>query len=240
MCTLAWGSDGRACWSVFNRDERLGRPVAGPPSLQPGPNGPLLFARDPEGGGTWFAGSLHGFAVALLNHYPACPERSPAGLRSRGLLVLDLAGGSSMASARERLSRCSLSRYAPFHLLVLGLEQADGWTWDGQHLRASRPPDTFWTTSSWEPQQVVSWRREWWRKQDAGSPVDPDRVSRLLRTFNPDQPAFGPTMEREDARTVSQVEWRVTESVCRFVYRPRQAAGPGYDPPVVLEGNRAP
>jgi hypothetical protein len=230
MCTLAWGSGDGRLWAVFNRDEQRARPPAQAPRIEQGANGPVACARDPQGGGTWFAASARGFAVALLNHYPAQSQLPPAP-RSRGLLVSELAAGSSAAQAFDRFAAVSLACYAPFHLFLLTPQGASGFTWDGAALQPLQPASGFWTTSSFAPQAVVAWRRARWREAFAGrAPA----AAAVLQQPSPDRPAYGFAMDREDARTVSQIVLELDPAGFTFTCREREADGAGFGAPVVL------
>lgn len=235
MCTLAWGNTAGSGWICFNRDEQRSRSRAEPPRLHEGPNGPVAWARDPDGGGTWFAASSRGFAVALLNRYPAVESVVNPSLQSRGLLVSLIAGSPSADAAVEAFTGISPSPYAPFHLFILSPGSARGFTWDGTRLKDLKPRAAFFTTSSHRPDAVRAWRESWWAEQLAEGLVDGEAAAERLRRRHPGNPAFGPTMDREDARTVSQIllEWR--ESGFIFSYRPREADGSGYEQARVLE-----
>lgn len=232
MCTVAWGNSHDRLWVCFNRDEQRSRPPAGDPQLHPGPNGPIAYARDPKGGGTWLA-AAPGFAVALLNAYPEAGS-APAGQRSRGLLVLDLAECPTAAEAFNRLAREDLKAYAPFYLLLCKPDSVSGFLWDGSKLSFPRFKDCFWTTSSIESEAVVAWRRANWERTAGRLGDDPERAADLLRQTNPEQPAYGTAMNRPDARTVSQVLLILGVDGFVFTYRAREPHGPGFEAPVTL------
>jgi hypothetical protein len=234
MCTVAWGNSKDGLWLCFNRDEQRTRAPAETPRLHAGPNGPVAYARDPDGGGTWLA-AARGFAVALLNAYPRDPDAAAEGRRSRGKLVCDLAGCASAADAFDVLAREDLDRYAPFYLLLCKPDSVAAFAWDGSALSFPVFEDGFLTTSSIEPGPVATQRRNWWLQQDAGSPADPERAAEFLRETFPGFPANGPSMDREDARTVSQILLELTASGFTFTYRAREASGPGFGEPLTLQ-----
>jgi hypothetical protein len=234
MCTLAWGSSGTGLWVCFNRDEQRSRTPAERPRLHPGPNGPLAYARDPDGGGTWLA-AAPGFAVALLNAYPRDLETEVEGRRSRGKLVCDLAGCGSAEAAFNALADESLDPYAPFYLLLFKPDSVAAFAWDGSALSFPVFEDGFVSTSSVEPETIVAWRRDWWRLKASGLEAEPARAGELLRTTFPDRPAYGVTMDRADARTVSQSVVELSPDGFTFTYRAREANGPGFGPPQTLQ-----
>lgn len=236
MCTVAWGTEtGRGLWVCFNRDEQRTRAPAEAPRLYPGPAGPLGYARDPEGGGTWLAVTARGFVVALLNQYETeTPVPDTGARRSRGLLVRDLAKLPSAAVAEEHLRTEALTAYAPFHLLILspgGGVKAD---WDGGLLAVEEARDGWLTTSSYRPLAIAEARRKAWERFLGGDPKGgPEAVARCLREKAAD-PAAGMLMDREDARTVSQTEIRLGGGGFRITYRARAEGGEGFEAPIDL------
>lgn len=234
MCTVAWGNSENGLWLCFNRDEQRTRSLADAPRLHTGPNGPVAYARDPDGGGTWLAVSIKGFAVGLLNAYPGESVSIPPGRRSRGQLVRALAEGPSAPESRRRLAGEDLSAYAPFYLLLCEPQAVDLFFWDGSGLRTPTAADCFWTTSSFDPEDIVARRHDWWRRQSADGRMDGEHAADLLRQTDPGNPACAPTMDREDARTVSQISLILGPSGFTYVYRAREPHGPGYGNPVVL------
>lgn len=231
MCTLAWGRGAAGLWACFNRDEQRSRPTAEKPALYAGRHGRLAYAVDPEGGGTWLAASQRGFLLALLNHYPAGGKAAHDSPRSRGLLVRDLAGAADGQAAGEELEATDLSCYAPFHLFILGLEEERGLTWDGRTLSPARAEDRFFSTSSHRPEAVVAWRRAWWRERSPLCGGEPSAVAAALKERHPANPAYGVTMDRADARTVSQTLLEMDRASLRLEYWARAPEGPGWEEP---------
>ena len=237
MCTFAWGTgDGGAFWCCFNRDEQRSRAVAEPPVLHEGGGKPAIYGRDPEGGGTWFALSPSGFVVALLNHYPEGGEGLAAERRSRGLLVRELAHAPSAADAVNRFMGTDLSPYPPFFLFLVTPLETAAFAWDGSALTFPVPEIGLWTTSSVRPEAVTAWRRRRWAAAFAEQVPVAEEAARLMRERCPEDPSLGFTMDRPDARTVSQVEMQWRKDGIRFAYRERDATGWGYQAPVVVCG----
>jgi hypothetical protein len=234
MCTLAWGETGAGLWICFNRDEQRDRRLAEAPRIHEQAEARVIYARDPQGGGTWFAASTAGFAVALLNCYPEEDTVPEPGKRSRGKLVLKLAGADSGEAALDRLESSDLADYAPFFLFILSPDGVTGIAWDGNQLTIPETRDNFWTTSSFAASEVIAWRKAWWARQLADHGSDPAALAECLRQPQADKPAYGATMDREDARTLSQIDLRIGRGSCTFTYREREPEGSGYDPPVII------
>lgn len=235
MCTLAWGTEtGCGLWVCFNRDEQRTRARAEAPRLHPGPEGPLGYARDPDGGGTWLAVAARGFVVAVLNQYGVGVSLPKGAGRSRGLLVRDLAGAASAAGAEKALRSELLEAYAPFHLFILSPERSLKADWDGTRLVPDVARGGWFTTSSHRPEAIAAARKEAWERFRTNHPgAALEAVARRLRETAAN-PAEGMTMDREDARTVSQAGLRLGREGFTITYRARAVGGTGFEAPVIL------
>ncbi len=100
-------------WIAANRDEDLHRPWEPPRLLTSAP--PVFGGRDLVGGGSWLAVNLEaGFVVGVTN----ARRGAVPGVRSRGRLVVDLAGERGTADAVAMLSELDLSHYGAFNLVL--------------------------------------------------------------------------------------------------------------------------
>ena len=231
MCTLAWGEEGNSLWICFNRDELRIRPPAEPPAIHHGTGPAAVYARDPQGGGTWFAASQSGFAVALLNHYPTGKGPLPHHTRSRGLLVVDLVETGTPQQAGRLLQSTDLAAFSPFCLFILSPHETNAFAWDGEQLQPLEYERPFWTTSSYKPEEVLAWRTGWWLARVENRNLDQAEASRLMRQAWPENPACGLTMDRVDARTLSQIQLELAPAGLTFAYRERETEGSGYGQP---------
>lgn len=118
MCTLVvavsvWGSAPLVV--AANRDEHLARPAAPPHRWQRGDE-PMIFApRDLLAGGTWL-GVRGAMFVGITNRITTA--EAPAGVRSRGELVLDALAAQSVEAAAERIAGLPVVMHRPFHLVI--------------------------------------------------------------------------------------------------------------------------
>ena len=102
-----------------NRDEFFTRPSAPPQRLL---EKPLVFGgKDLEAGGTWLGINEHGLLAGILNRRSKTDER---GLRSRGLLCLDILRARDPEEAKNFLKRERASDYRPYNLLFASKEAA--------------------------------------------------------------------------------------------------------------------
>ncbi|MEW6321120.1 MAG: NRDE family protein [Acidobacteriota bacterium] len=102
---------------MVNRDERRTRPTAGPPMERRQGGVRVVWPTDPESGGTWVAVNDAGLVFALLNRTDGS-STAPAGVRSRGLVIPQLADARSLGQALERWADLPLTDYAPFRLVI--------------------------------------------------------------------------------------------------------------------------
>lgn len=231
MCTVAWNVTEEGLWICFNRDESTTRSPAELPVVDTSGKFPVAYARDPDGGGTWLAVSGAGFIVALMNNY--CKQATLSReLVSRGKLALALAGETSLAAARSKLQESVHGvGYAPFFLFLLGLREQYMYRWSGDSLAPNQPCPHFWTTSSHRTTEVVDRRNRDWAARTAGRVISPEDAMLILRERGAEL-AFGMTMDRQDARTVSQSAVWLTSTGMQFSYAERQIDGLDYNEPV--------
>jgi len=228
---MAWNASGGELWICFNRDEQRSRLPAEPPCICSGKDGfARICARDPVGGGTWLAGSETGFVIALMNNY-ATGTQQQAGPRSRGTLVMELIGKESFGDAETALVEMgSLSDFAPFYLFMLSSASAKLWSWDGRTLEQMDECPGFWTTSSFKAAEICSWRRNQWHIHTGGHAMTQSRAAHILRMRSGD-PAYGMTMDRDDARTVSQSCMMLGKGILRMEYAQREKNGYSFEKP---------
>ena len=120
---------------AFNRDEVVWRTNAIPPA----PRGLFLAPIDPEGGGTWLATNAFGLTLAALNVYEEAAREPQEPIRSRGLLVTDLADAADLRMLATRVQNHPHLRHTrPFHLLAVASDHAVLEAhWDGLALTLS-------------------------------------------------------------------------------------------------------
>src|SRR6516164_3683599 len=116
MCTVTWLREDGGYHLFCNRDEKLTRQPALPPRLGVREGVRYLAPIDGDFGGTWIATNEFGVSLCLLN---GTSGPRPAVVRSRGLLVLDLASSRSLTEVANSIGGGDLSLYAPFTLTAL-------------------------------------------------------------------------------------------------------------------------
>jgi hypothetical protein len=213
---------------VCNRDESLSRPLALRPVRRISAGVSVWHPRDPQGGGTWVAVNGLGVGLVLLNKQrsdAAADEASLArpALRSRGQLVLQLAGVATVPLTREALSTVNPRDYAAFRLVAVVRGEVLVATSDGGRLTLDDAPldgPVVFTSSSLGDREAERRRMPLFRDLVLESA---DRLAGQ-RTFHdhrwPDCPEFSVRMRRADARTVSRTTVDVAGRDVSLSYEP--------------------
>jgi uncharacterized protein with NRDE domain len=104
-----------------NRDEQYDRPWHAPAVLHSQPK--IIAGKDLRAGGTWLGVNEHGVIAAILNRRIQGNTLPANGVRSRGLLCMDLLRHRSAAAA-DSFIRDHRERYQPFTAVVADPGQA--------------------------------------------------------------------------------------------------------------------
>lgn len=220
MCTVSWilGEEGFVLFC--NRDERRERgPELAPAELLV--DGTRVLApRDGEALGTWVCVNEHGLALALLNGYGEA--RAPRGaLRSRGQVVLELAGAIAREELIARLERIELERVSPFALLALepGREAAL-FAWDGELLARRRDVLAPLVSSSFDAPTVRARRTELYRASARAGGASAELLESYHASHADGPGPYSVCMHREDAQTRSFTRIDVSGAQVRLRYTP--------------------
>lgn len=226
MCTLSWLPGPTGYRVYFNRDERLTRASAQPPSLRVVRGTTVLAPIDGDFGGTWIGVNQHGLTASLLNRYedaPAEPDAAHARI-SRGLLLLDLLGASTAPRLIEALGRARLPDYLPFTIAATDrdpiLHLAD---WNGRTLErsATRRAGLIRTSSGRDQRQAELIRGRIWHDLVSGTG---NLSAKVLEDFHrshlPEQGAYSVCMHREEAETRSLTVVTVESGTATVRYQP--------------------
>lgn len=211
MCTLTVipGDDGYHLG--MNRDERLSRGLAAPPTRVNLDGSSAIYPRD-SAGGTWIAANQRGFALALLNlNEVRQASEMPPNARSRGLIIPALISSSSLQGANQTFSQIDLTDTAPFRLVgVFPAEmKIQEWRWDRKSLESEVYGWEFrqWFSSSLSDAEASTLRgaacKSAWDEDGAGSLP----WLRRLHASHVNGPGpFSVCVHRENVRTVSYTE----------------------------------
>lgn len=180
MCTVTYIPVGKSVFITSNRDERSGRAPALYPAVYTGLTGRLLYPKDAQAGGSWFALHERGHILVLLNgafirHIPQPPYR-----KSRGLVLLEL---TDCLSPLDGFLSMALDGIEPFTLILLEGEKLHECRWDGMvkhHLRVSADQPHIWSSVTLYGPGVSEKRRRWF---DEWLLKDPVRIRTKFSVF---------------------------------------------------------
>lgn len=221
MCTVTFVPRRRGYLLGMNRDEKLTRPIANPPSLQSVGGRQALFPSEPSGG-TWIGVNDVGITFALINWY-AIQEKVIGEATSRGEVVRHLLAAATETEAADVFGTLRLRNTNPFR--VIGVFPSSDtiieWRWNLSDLSWRRHDWKVgtWISSGYDEagaQRVrgaafqlalaspTAGRRDWLRRlhQSHGSECGP----------------YSHCMHRPDAATVSYTEVHVAPQKAKLRY----------------------
>jgi hypothetical protein len=244
MCTVSIVPLGDGFRLMCNRDERITRPVAAPPSRVVVGSVDAIFPIDPQSGGTWIGVNEAGLAIALLNRTHAAAARTSSGSvptyagsafrrtgeRSRGEIVPRLLAARDLPHLLDLVTSIAPVLYEPFRIVaVLRLDVVTA-TADGARLdlglRHLTRPIAF-TSSSLGDEIAERLRLPLFDAlvAHAKDSIVPQRVFHGHQWA--DCPAFSVRMRRTDARTMSRaivnVGFASSSQSVSFAYEPLHA-----------------
>lgn len=210
---------------AFNRDERLDRIEAAPPVVVRYGIVGAVHPVDPEGSGTWIAGTTERLVFTLMNEAETGEDiSSPV---SRGLVIPSLLSATGLDDVEARLARYPADRHRPFRLLVVGSEGVVEAVRTAGCFTVTREPAVarlVRTSSSLDPDGVCPRRVALFESVvDGASQAAQDRFHAHRW---PDAPGASVLMSRGDARTVSVTVVELFDRILRLTYRALPAGPP--------------
>jgi hypothetical protein len=224
VCTVSWVHQPGGYHLLCNRDEKLTRGTAFAPVVIEHGGVRYVAPLDADFGGTWIAANELGISVCLLNGEAASLASGALPRRSRGLLLQELAGASTVGECVLWLRQLNLGAFAPFALLALEPDRsAIVAEWNGEYLSIDPAGGSHMplTSSSYDAPGVSTLPPK--RIRAPGWPGRMRRSGSSPRiSFEPRFSSgwYSPCMHRDDAETVSFSWVIVTRDEIRFLYSP--------------------
>ncbi|MDQ7050933.1 MAG: NRDE family protein [Enterobacterales bacterium] len=230
MCSLSWFKDNDKLVIYFSRDEMNSRSRARLPEIVSYSNAQVIMPIDPDAGGSWLSVNQRGVFIGLLNAYPkiaknqACSQLShltkstsgPTSILkvSRGKIVKDLAATSNLQEVHNYFLDQDLNQFKPFTFIFINHLQQWQFCWDSQQLEILALPQ-FISSSSWSNGAVVSYRQQQFNQLKS---IGRDELLAFHQCHHATDQAFSLCMHRDDAKTVSLSEIRLTDLNVSYRY----------------------
>jgi hypothetical protein len=221
MCTVTFIPRREGYLLAMNRDEKITRGRAAPPTVVEIGSAQVVYPQDVQGG-TWIAASSCGIAFALLNWNDAGLVQPKT--RSRGCVIPALIRCTSARNADATLKAFDLQGILPFSLVGFfpSEKQIAEWRWDQNSLIC----DSFawdsrqWCSSSLSDAQAKTRRRvAYARSQQEGYVNSVAWLRRLHASHDQENPPFSTCVHRQDVETVSYTELLCTPHRVQSNYR---------------------
>lgn len=232
MCTMTWFVNDDGYDLFFNRDERLTRSRALPPTIQvhrnqtsTSQNKPVsgdinyISPTDVDAGGTWIAVNEYGFTVCLLNHYQFEQIETYKNWISRGEIVRQFSNIVTLSDAQQMFDSMSLDDYRAFRMFII---EPTGrnllMVWDGHQERVEQDVTMPKSSSSVDAKNVKALRKQLFVDRRLDESKSAQEYIDYHSSHMPSRSKDSVCMHREDAQTVSLSHVRVADGQIAFRY----------------------
>ncbi len=163
MCTVTFVRSGNKTIITSNRDEQVLRQATEPRNYCIN-NKTIVFPKDPQAGGTWYAIDEQGNVLVLLNGAAEKHKWNPPYRKSRGLIVLDIISAKSPFAMWQEID---LDDIEPFTLVLFENQKLYQLRWDGKDKETveKKPEENhIWSSTTLYPKAVREKRAGWFAK----------------------------------------------------------------------------
>ncbi len=225
MCTMTWFVNEGGYELFFNRDERLTRSRALPPSVQASADSlqeqgvTYISPTDSDAGGTWIASNEYGVTVCLLNHYQFEQIESYKNWVSRGEIVREFSRITELSQAELLFKDMVLDDYRAFRMFIITPNGENRlFVWDGHLARIERNVTKPKSSSSVDAKNVKAQRKQLFSDLNLADSKSSQDYINYHSSHTPDRSKNSVCMHREDAQTVSMSHVTVTPEQVAFRY----------------------
>lgn len=176
MCTVTFIRANNKIIITSNRDEKHQRLPAVAPLFYTLRSGKILFPKDADAGGTWFAAHENGNILVFLNGALVKHEAKPPYKKSRGLILIDLIDDESPV---KNFLHCNFENIEPFTAIIFDGERLFECRWDGKnkyHVQLNAHEPHIWSSVTLYDDNVIrkrkKWFEEWLKKNPSPSQND--------------------------------------------------------------------
>ncbi len=204
MCTVTYRPTSTGFVFTSSRDERYDRNKTIFPDHQLSSRGAIIFPRDIEANGTWFAADSKQL-LCLLNGAFKPHTRKDNYLKSRGIMLLE---AFEYPSALEFITHYDLEGMEPFTLIWVEKSptQLTELRWDGKELFSSPKAETedhIWSSSTLYKAEAIELRETWFQDWIEKHPDPMDSARQFHYEAGKNDNQNGILLKRETKGTVS-------------------------------------
>ena len=155
MCTVSFVPVNNAVIITSNRDEHIQRQHAAAPAFHVLNNKKVIFPKDQQAGGTWFAACDNGVVAVLLNGAFVKHTSKPPYRKSRGLILLEVIEADDPFVFFKTLD---LENIEPFTMVLFQYGNLYELRWDGnnKHDRSLDVSGNYiWSSSTLYTEDVI-------------------------------------------------------------------------------------
>lgn len=170
MCTVTFVPNDSGCIITHNRDENIHRKTSLLPKVYTHENIELIYPKDQEKHGTWFAADKTGRVACVLNGAFKKHKVLPPYKKSRGLIVLEAFLHSSFYNW---CNTSDLENIEPFTLILFD-EKLIEFRWDGakKHIKKLNELQShIWSSATLYTDETKRKRKEWLSNWFKATPV---------------------------------------------------------------------
>ena len=163
MCTVSFIPLKDRVFITTNRDERISRKKALPPSLIKHKEQLFIFPKDADAGGTWIVTKENGDSAVLLNGAFVNHIHQPPYLQSRGIILLDILAEDHPSGS---FTKIDLSNIEPFTIVLMEEQLLYEFRWDGAKRSLKQLPNELpqlWSSVTLYDDGAIKKREEWFK-----------------------------------------------------------------------------
>lgn len=175
MCTVTFIPVDNGVILTSNRDEKIMRSLAHPPSVYKSKSNILIYPKDSFANGTWICLNDNGNAAVLLNGAFYRHESNPPYRKSRGLVLLDIIDSSNPLTGFDEID---LRDIEPFTIVLYACSELHELRWDGARKFANKKDTSLshiWNSATLYDENVIELRKSWfesWKMKNEIPTID--------------------------------------------------------------------
>jgi uncharacterized protein with NRDE domain len=219
MCTVTYIPTKEGCIITSNRDEKITRERALPPTEYDIEGKKIIFPKDPKAGGTWVAHSETKIVV-LLNGAQEKHIHKSNYRKSRGLVVLDL---MSAINSLDFWKTIDLTNIEPFTIVLFENNKLTQLQWDEVEKSTTEFDENqfhIWSSSTLYSNEIRDQRKVWFTNFiKRNNHPSSEEILHFHQFTESENKEFGLQINRNDVlKTISITQCKVTNDNIEMLY----------------------